>query len=80
MAFASAADRLALQTADFRLEFTVQILARNGSEVELAADDVDHALAICRDWLNRGAEWAEIFRVNDDGSLRPTVGRFRKEV
>lgn len=79
MAFATPADRLALRNTDFPLELVVQIIARNGHAVELPADDVDHALAISRDWLDRGATYAEVFRVQDDGTLRSTIGPATKK-
>lgn len=76
MAFASPSDRLALAAqGDFPSLLTVQITARDGREVELAADDVDHALAIAGEWLGRGALRTEVFRVSErDGSLIPTIG------
>lgn len=77
MAFATNALRLLLiKGCAYPLEFSVQIEARNGVELELSADDIDHALAMSADWLKRGARWVEVFRVNPhDGSLIPTIGR-----
>ena len=77
MAFATNAQRLLLiKHSIYPPEFSVQIEARNGSELELTADDIDHALAMSGDWLKRGARWVEVFRVNPhDGSLIPTLGR-----
>jgi hypothetical protein len=53
---------------------TVQIVTSKGVEIELAADDSDHALNIQGDWLKRDAKQCEIFRVNADGTLKPTIG------
>lgn len=76
MAFASSLDRLALANqGDFPSLLAVQIVTRDGREIELAADDVDHALSMSGDWLKRGARSVEVFRVNrEDGSLIPTLG------
>jgi len=77
MAFATSAQRLLLIKGCAQpLEFSVQIEARNGVELELSADDVDHALAMSGDWLRRGARWVEVFRVDPQtGDLIPTIGR-----
>jgi hypothetical protein len=79
MAFATDAQRLLLiKGCPQPLEFTVQIVTRTGAEIELSADDIDHALAISGDWLKRGALVVEVFRVDPQtGALRPTIGPVR---
>lgn len=77
MAFASNTERRALANAgEFPSLLTVQIVTRTGAEVEIAADDIDHALAISGEWLrNRGAKRTEVFRVDPEtGGLIPTIG------
>jgi len=53
---------------------------KEGRESELIADDIDHALNIQKHWIDRGANYVEIFRVFEyDGALNPTIGAYRKE-
>ena len=52
---------------------------KDGRESELIADDIDHALNIQKSWIDKGANYVEIFRVFEyDGSLNPTIGAYRK--
>lgn len=52
---------------------------KNGRESELVADDIDHALNLHASWIEKGADYVEIFRVLEhDGSLNPTIGAYRK--
>ena len=76
MAYATNEERLALaHSGDFPCLMTVQIIARDNRHVELAADDIDHALAISADWLRRGALRAEVMRVDPaTGEAKPTIG------
>lgn len=76
--FASDADRLALRASsrDFPLDFVVRF-TKNGRDSELTADDCDHALTLQAHWIDRGAEYVEIFRVLHDGTLNPTIGAHR---
>lgn len=76
--FATPAERLALTTSDFSVEYVVQFV-KNGRESELVADDIEHALALQASWIEKGAEYVEIFRVLRDGTLNPTIGAYRKE-
>lgn len=73
--FASNADRLALRNsnASFGLDFVVRF-EKNGRQSELTADDIDHALTLSGQWIASGANYVEIFRVLDDGSLNATIG------
>lgn len=75
--FATPADRAALRTLDFSLEYVVQF-RKNGCESELVADDIDHALDLQKSWIDKGADYVEIFRVLHDGTLNPTIGAYRK--
>lgn len=80
--FASAADRIALRASQSSFDpcpFVVQF-EKAGRQSELAADDVDHALTLQRSWIDKGADYVEIFRVLHDGTLNPTIGAYRKEV
>lgn len=75
--FATNEERFALKNAnDFGLDFVVRI--RVGErESEIACDDLEHALDTNGAWVNQlGADYVEIFRVLDDGSLKPTLGGF----
>jgi hypothetical protein len=66
------ADNIAFNTCSFvvRVEWA-------GRQHELVADDIDHALDLQSDWIARGANYVEIFRVRqDDGSLQPTIGAY----
>lgn len=77
--FASVSDRLALRNSNpsFGLDFVVQF-EKNGRQSELCADDVDHALVLQKQWIDAGSDYVEIFRVLNDGSLKPTIGGYRK--
>jgi hypothetical protein len=77
--FASPSDRLALRNSNpsFGLDFVVQF-EKGGRQSELCADDVDHALVLQKQWIDAGSDYVEIFRVLDDGSLKPTIGGYRK--
>lgn len=81
MAYASPAERLQLradaEAAGFLYEFTL-LIEKNGRQSELACDDLGHALDLSGAWFNdHGAQYVEIFRVLDDGTLNPTIGRAR---
>lgn len=71
--FASASDRVALRTQDFTLDYVVQF-EKNGRKSELCADSIDHALELQKSWIDKGANYVEIFRVLHDGTLNPTIG------
>lgn len=58
--------------------FVVRV-KKGDRESELVADDVDHALSLSGNWIMvHNAEYVEIFRVSDDGSITPTIGAYRK--
>lgn len=74
--FASASDRLALRAGNTSFDpcpFVVRI-EKAGRRSELCADDVDHALALSGSWIEKGANYVEVFRVLHDGTLNPTIG------
>ena len=74
--FASNSDRLALRASNALFDacpFVVRF-TKNGRDSELACDDIDHALAVNAQWVDNGAEYVELFRVLDDGSLKATLG------
>ena len=76
---ATPAERMSLRTQDFTLDFVVQF-EKAGRQSELTADDIDHALALQASWIDKGADYVEIFRVLHDGTLNPTIGAYRREV
>ena len=71
--FASASDRIALRTADFGVDF-VGRFEKTGRRSELCADDIEPALDLQKSWIDKGANYVEIFRVLHDGTLNPTIG------
>lgn len=74
--FASASDRIALRASNSSFDpcpFVVRF-EKNGRQSELCADDIDHALTLSGHWVSNGANYVEVFRVLDDGSLNPTIG------
>lgn len=75
--FASDADRLALINSSLAFNacsFVVRVRTARG-ESEIACDDFEHAFDTAHDWKKRGAEYVEMFRVNEkDGSLFGGVG------
>lgn len=74
MAFASSSDRRSLREIQ-ACDFSVQLITRRGVEIELAADNIDHALDLQHAWITRhDAKVAEIFRILPDGTLNPTIG------
>lgn len=79
MAFASNSDRLALVNSSLAFNacpFVVRVRTSRG-ESEIACDDFDHAFDTAHDWKKRGAEYVEMFRVNEkDGSLYGGIGAF----
>lgn len=77
--FATPQERMSLRTQDFALDFVVQF-EKTGRQSELVADDIDHALTLQRSWIDKGADYVEIFRVLHDGTLNPTIGAYRREV
>ena len=80
MAFATDAERLELRNSNlaFGLDFVLRV-RKNGRESEFSADDIDHALDLQGVWINdHKADYVEIFRVLNDGSLNPTIGPYYK--
>ena len=80
--FASAADRIALRASQTSFDpcpFVVRF-TKNGRDSEIACDDLDHALAVNAQWIAGGADYVELFRVLDDGSLKATLGATIKGV
>lgn len=80
MAYATNEERKELKDSSIAFDacpFTVRF-ELNGRESELAADDIDHALNIQKSWIDKGADYVEIFRVLHDGSINPTIGAYRK--
>jgi hypothetical protein len=80
MAFSTDSDRRMLKDTDFGLDFVVQA-TKGDRETEMEAEDVEHALELQAGWLDiHQADKVEIFRVRDDGSLKPTLGPvFKKD-
>lgn len=82
MAYASNMERFRMISSaifDNPCPFVVRF-EKEGHESELIADDIDHALNIQKFWIDRGANYVEIFRVFEyDGSLNPTIGAYRKD-
>lgn len=79
--FASNNDRLALRASNASFDacpFVVRF-TKNGRDSEIACDDLEHALAVNAQWIQSGAEYVELFRVNEDGSLKATLGATVKE-
>lgn len=77
--FATNEERFALRSDNaFGLDFVVRF-SKAGRDSEIACDDLDHALAVSAQWIDRGAAYVEIFRVMEDGSLKPTIGAHRVE-
>ncbi len=80
MAYATNEERKALKNSQSSFDacpFVVRF-SLNGRESELAVDDVDHALNVQKSWIDKGADYVEIFRVLWDGSINPTIGAYRK--
>lgn len=80
--FASNEDRIALRASSVAFDacpFVVRF-TKNGRDSEIACDDIDHALAVNAQWIASGAEYVELFRVMEDGSLKATLGATVKEV
>lgn len=74
--FASNEDRVALRAGNVSFDacpFVVRF-TKNGRDSEIACDDLDHALAVNAQWIASGAEYVELFRVLEDGSLKATLG------
>lgn len=79
--FASTQDRIALRASNASFDacpFVVRF-TKNGRNSEIACDDLDHALTVNAQWIASGAEYVELFRVNDDGTLKATLGATMKE-
>lgn len=73
--FASNEDRKALLDSNVAFNacpFVVRF-EKAGRQSELVADDIDHALELQASWIDKGANYVEIFRVLHDGSLNPTI-------
>lgn len=71
-------DMIVNSTFDNPCPFVVRF-EKDDRESELIADDIDHALNIQKSWIDKGANYVEIFRVFEyDGSLNPTIGAYRK--
>lgn len=82
MAYATNEERKALKACSLAFDacaFVVQF-RKDNRESELVADDVEHALNIQKSWIDKGADYVEIFRVFDDGSLNPTIGAYRRPI
>lgn len=81
MAYATNKERFDLivnSTFDNPCSFVVRF-EKNERQSELVADDIDHALDLQKSWIDKGADYVEIFRVFEyDGSLNPTIGAYRK--
>jgi len=75
--FATNEERFALRNDnDFGLDFVVRF-TKLGRDSEIACDDFDHAMEVNAQWIKSGAEYVEVFRVLDDGSLKSTIGAHR---
>lgn len=76
MAFATVSERLSLRNGPAACDFTVQIITQADREIEIAADDIEHALNLQASWMDRhNAKECEIFRILPDGEINPTIGR-----
>lgn len=53
MAFATPSERLPLLEQSFPSLMSVQVVTSTGNEIELAADDIEHALYIQASWMGR---------------------------
>lgn len=82
MAYATNEERKALKASSLAFDACAFVVRfrKDNRESELVADDVDHALNIQKSWIDKGADYVEIFRVFDDGSLNPTIGAYRKPI
>lgn len=79
--FASIQDRLDLRASNASFDacpFVVRF-TKNGRDSEIACDDLEHALEVNAQWIESGSEYVELFRVNEDGSLKSTLGATVKE-
>lgn len=82
MAYATNEDRQLLKASVVAFDacpFVVRV-EKNDRQSEIVADDVDHALSIQKSWIDNDASYIEIFRVADDGSIKATIGAYRKEI
>lgn len=82
MAYASNSERLEFvrSVSDFNACPLVVRFEKNGRQSEIVADDVDHALALNKQWIDSGADYVEVFRVCEhDGALIATLGPYMKE-
>lgn len=61
------------ENTDFPAHFVVRF-EKDGRQSDLAADDIDHALTLSGEWIKNGANYVEVFRLLDDGTLNPTIG------
>ena len=77
MAYATNQERLDLVNSSLAFNscpFVVRFRTNRG-ESEIACDDFDHAYNTAMDWKKRGADYVEMFRVNEnDGSLYGGIG------
>lgn len=82
MSYATDAERKQLIESSIAFNacsFVVRFKKRE-RESELIADDIEHALTLQKHWIDRGAEYVEIFRVFEhDGKLNPTIGPYYKD-
>ncbi len=65
MAYATNKERFDLivnSTFDNPCPFVVRF-EKNERQSELVADDIDHALDLQKSWIDKGADYVEIFRV-----------------
>lgn len=73
MAFSTTEERVYFRET-YGDEFAVQVVSRRGRALEFQAGNSDQAIEIQASWINREARLVEIFRVNRDGTLKPTLG------
>lgn len=76
--FASNEDRKSLLDSNVTFNACAFVVRfeKNGRQSELVADDIDHALELSGSWIDKGANYVEVFRVLHDGSLNPTIGAY----
>lgn len=78
MAYATPSERVQLradsEAAGFPYVYTL-LIEKDGRQSEFPCDDIGDALDLSDAWFkDHGAEYVEIFRVLDDGTLNPTRG------
>lgn len=80
MTYATVEERKALKNSSLAFDqcpFVVRF-EKAGRQSELVADDIEHALNLQKSWIDKDADYVEIFRVLHNGELNPTIGPYQK--